>query len=169
MGMLLILISLLFTTWSASTNVHDYHLSNTEVRYNQEEQALQITTRIFIDDLEQALADQGHSKLFLCLENEAAHADSLVGQYLFDNIFISINDKQVYLSYLGKEISDDLAAVWCYLEISDVELINALEIENNVLLKTFGDQKNIINLKLDKGMRKMLVLENGKSSGKVML
>ena len=164
-----ILAFLVFSSVSFSTTEHEYHLSNTEVRYNEQESALQITTRIFIDDLEETLGNEGHQGLFLCTEREPIHADSLVQEYLNQNLLISVDGDLISLDYLGKEISDDLIAVWCYLEVPDVSPKELIEVENNVLLETFDDQKNIVNLKTDSGTRAMFILENGKNKGSIEL
>tara|TARA_B100000497_G_scaffold118460_1_gene144778 strand:- start:1755 stop:2258 length:504 start_codon:yes stop_codon:yes gene_type:complete len=148
-----------------STSLHEYHLSNTEIRYNEEESALQIITRIFIDDLEETLRKNGHSGLFLCTEREPEHAEALIADYLEKNLLIKVDGKAQKFSYLGKEISDDLIAAWCYLEILDITPTIKIEVENNVLLDSFDDQKNIVNVKTDSGKRAMFILQNGENSG----
>jgi len=145
--------------------LHEFHLSNTEVRYNIEESALQITSRIFIDDLEMTLANYGFDNLYICTEKEAESAEGLIAQYLKNNLVISVDDKVMEFEFLGKEISDDLIAVWCYLEILDVSPKEKIEIENNTLLETFDDQKNIVRIKMDSGQRAMFILKKGENKG----
>ena len=152
-----------------SSSFHEFHLSNTEVRYNISERSIQITSRIFIDDLEDALGKQGHHSLFLCTEKESENAESLVENYLKNNLLISLDGNTLDFTYLGKEISDDLIAVWCYMEILDVNPKETIEVENNVLLDTFADQKNIVNVKVDSGERAMFILQNGENKGSLEL
>jgi len=167
MGFLQIFLFLI--TSLCNDSVHEYHLSNTEIRYNQEDQALQITTRIFIDDLEESLGNEGHTGLSLCTEKEPAYADSLVAEYLFEKIFIAVDEEEVAYSYLGKEISDDLIAVWCYLEVEGVTPQKSIEIENTVLLETFDDQQNIVRIKSDTGSKAMFILKEGNTKGALKL
>ena len=49
-------------------------------------------------------------------------------------------------NFIGKEISEDLVAVWCYLEIENIERFNKIHVKNNILLEVFEDQKNIISV-----------------------
>ncbi|MEE9371493.1 MAG: DUF6702 family protein [Saprospiraceae bacterium] len=163
--MLLFISFLLSLSLFNGETLHQYHLSNTEVRYNQEESALQITTRIFIDDLEETLNKMGHTALFLCTEKEPEHADGLVSQYLKERLLLSVDGELLEFTYLGKEISDDLIAVWCYLEVLNVNPQQNIEVENNVLLASFDDQKNIVNVKTDSGKRSMFILKNGANKG----
>lgn len=146
-------------------SLHEYHLSNTEVRFNKQESALQITTRIFIDDLEETLGNLGHTGLFLCTEREPEHAEALIEEYLKNNLLIKVDGAIQNFEYLGKEMSDDLIAVWCYLEVIDVNPQTDIEVENNVLLESFDDQKNIVNVKTDEGKRSMFILQNGDNKG----
>lgn len=166
-------IPLLCTPFSGNNTtdliVHEFHLSNTEVRYNVDEEALQITTRIFIDDLEESLGKQGHKGLYLCTEQEPEHAETLLEEYLIDNIQITVDEEIQSFTYLGKEISDDLIAVWCYMEILNITPKSEISVSNNVLLKDFSDQKNIVKIQVDNGQKKMFILENGKNSGSMTL
>ena len=163
-------ISIIFSLVAlSSSSFHEYHLSNTEIRYNEDENALQITTRIFIDDLEETLGRDGHTGLFLCTEREPDHAESLVANYLKEKLLIKVDGEAMSFDYLGKEISDDLIATWCYLEILDVAPSEEIEVENNVLLESFDDQKNIVNVKTDSGKRAMFILQNGETSGTLKL
>ena len=146
-------------------NLHEFHLSNTEIRYNVEESALQITFRIFIDDLEKTLANYGFENLNICTEKEAETADGLIEDYLRKNLVISIDSEIMEFDFLGKEISDDLIAVWCYLEILNVFPKEKIEVENNALFETFDDQKNIVRIKMDSGQKAMFILKRGENKG----
>ena len=60
---------------------------------------------------------------------------------------------------MGKEISDDLAGVWSYLELSDVEPFKVISISNSLLVSTFDDQKNIINIKVNSKSKAFHILD----------
>lgn len=51
---------------------------------------------------------------------------------------------------LGKEASEDLMAVWCYFEISGYKNLRQVKIENKILTELFNDQKNIVDVTVDK-------------------
>ena len=160
---------LLFLTFFEVSADHDFHLSNTEIRYNIEESALQITSRIFIDDLESALAAVGHDNLFICTEKEAPEAEIFIAEYLDNNLIIRIDGVAQNYEFIGKEVSEDLQAVWCYMEIVDIECNEVIVVENNVLLEIFDDQKNIVRLNLDSGEKAMFILEHRNNSGTLRL
>lgn len=123
---------------------HDIHLSKTEIRFKPDQSAIQISAHIFIDDLEIALESRIEEKLNLCTKKEHFSADSLIWAYINEQLFLTVDNKELEFEWVGKEISEDLAAVWCFLEVP-IESISAnLEIHNTVLMELYDDQKNIV-------------------------
>lgn len=125
---------------------HEFHISKTLIEYNEKENALQFTLHIFIDDLEEALRLQGADKLFICTEKESEKAEDYIYKYLQQKLTVKLDDKAMKYTFVGKEISEDLVAVWCYLEIENIKPFSKLYIKNNTLIETFDDQKNIISV-----------------------
>lgn len=127
---------------------HDFHLSKCELVYSREDQALQITLHIFIDDLELALENQGNKKLYIASEREAISVDSLIYDYLQKEFKVISDDQPLQYNYIGKEPSADLQAIWCYLEVENFNLSKNLTVHNHILMDLYDDQKNIVALKV---------------------
>lgn len=125
---------------------HEFHLGKCFIEYNEKEQALQISMHLFIDDLEEALRQQGADKLFICTEKEDPKAETYIYKYLQQKFTLQLEDQPIQYTFLGKEISEDLAAVWCYLEVEHLETIQKLYVKNNALMDAFEDQQNIIKI-----------------------
>ncbi len=126
---------------------HEFHVSKCLVEYKAENAELQISMNIFIDDLETALESMGVEKLFIGTEKESEDADDFIEKYI-DQVFqIEIDEKgMVDPIFLGKEISDDLTSIWCYMQISMPQPLQSLKVKNSILLETFDDQKNITSI-----------------------
>jgi len=77
--------------------------------------------------------------------------------------FISVNVEQVDYTFIGKEMSEDMVAVWCYLEIENVENIRELHVKNSILLEAFDDQKNIISITGPNKKKGYLLFNNAKN------
>ncbi len=146
--MLLIIFILSFINPSIieSTDLHEFHISKCVIECNEETKAIEVSLHIFIDDLEEALRQQGADKLFICTEKESKKAEKYLNRYLQNHFVLNVNGEKVEYEFLGKEISEDLAAVWCYLEVKDVTEISSLELKNDLLMEVFDDQRNIISL-----------------------
>ena len=163
-----VLVLLLWLNGSSHLeNAHDFHLSRTTVNYDSEEQAIQISTSIFIDDLELSLQGWGHDSLKICTHKEKEEAESLMHKYLSQHLTLEVNGKKLTTEFLGKEPSDDLMAVWCYLEIYDVAPFEEISITNTILTELFDDQKNITMLQLDKERVAHILFTTDKTSENV--
>lgn len=149
MSSFLLFISLIFGS-PFLMDAHEFHMSKTTINYDSEEMAIQISTSIFIDDLELSLKEIGHDSLKICTRNEKANAEKLVLDYLNEHLVIDVDGVKMNLTFLGKEQSDDLAAVWCYMEIYDVPVFKEISISNTILTNQFKDQKNITMVQIDK-------------------
>jgi len=155
---------------SHDNGVHEFHLSKCDINYNEEEKALQISLRIFIDDLEEAIAAVlKEDNLKLCTSKEAVNADSILVVYLSENLKVDVDNVKHQISYVGKEVSDDLLAVWCYFEVLDVAPQKAISIENKILIETFDDQSNVVSLKYSKDKKDYFLLQKGETSGTLQL
>jgi hypothetical protein len=116
------------------------------VEYNEKEKSLQISVHLFIDDLEESLKKEGHTKLFICTEREATQAEKHIESYLRKNLSFSINGKSTSYTFVGKEGSSDMSAVWIYLEIPVTGKIKTINIKNSLLIGEFDDQKNLVHV-----------------------
>lgn len=160
-------IFLLFTLTSNSLPVaHDFHLSVCEINYNSTTKALEISYKVFIDDLELALKENGAKKMHLGTEKESEEADYEIYEYLKQNFSLSSTEVYSY-NYIGKEMSPEEDAFWCYLEIENIEPPVSLEIKNEVLLSTFDDQKNIVQIKMPNDKQGYLIFDNKTKVDKV--
>ena len=144
---------------------HDFHLSKCDIHYNIDESALQISLNLFIDDLETALSREGNDSLSICTPKEVVHADSLIHDYIMRHLRVKVDNADVELGWVGKEISEDFAAVWTYLEITNVNPQKIIEIENDLLMEIFEDQQNLVKLVMDKKRRAFFLFNYGEYGG----
>lgn len=157
---MLILILPLFAFMAA----HKFYVSVTQVTYSAEAEALQITSRIFIDDLENVLATRYGAALHLATRQEAADADSYIEKYLHTKLALRMNGRETPYRFLGKRYDNDI--VVCYLEVPEIPpgSIKSIEIQNEMLTDLYEEQKNIVHLLIN-DIRKSFVLvrENNKA------
>ena len=138
---------------------HKYYVSSTKIEFKKESKTVQITMRIFIDDLQETINSTFSKDFELAVPNETGEIDHLIDKYISKKFEIIINDEQKKYSYLGKEYYND--EVYLYLELENVELINSIEIKNNMLMELFSDQQNIIKLHIN-NIKKTFLFTNRK-------
>lgn len=155
--LLLVILSLSFTA------THKFYVSVTNMVYSEKDSAFQITSRIFIDDLEQVLEERYGINAELATENEAKLADEYIQKYFKAKFAIELDDEIVKYSFLGKRYDNDV--VICYLEVTDVNLkdLKTIAIQNEILTDLFEEQQNVVHIKWE-GQKKSFVLirENNK-------
>ncbi len=143
--------------------IHDFHVSRCEINYETGSGDIQIAAHIFIDDLENALKLSGHNDLHLTAVNENSKADQIIERYINSKLKLQAGDGRILkLQMIGKEMSDDEMALWCYLEVTDMKHIHELKIENTILMELFNDQKNIIDFTLNGKKKYFSVLDTKK-------
>ena len=166
---ILFLFLISFLSTSPLIDAHEFHLSKSTINYNTEAQSLQITMNMFIDDLELALKPMAGDTLKICTRKEKESAEGSIHDYILEHFIIEINGKKITPSFLGKEPSDDLAAVWCYLEVEGVSAISEISVTNNIMIELFDDQKNMTNIQVDRKRVEDILFTSEKTTEKIEL
>lgn len=144
MSLFLTLAWIFLISGTGSDAMHDFHLSKSDIHYNEDSHTLEISLHLFIDDLELAIQNQGMDNPFISTSKEVSHADSLIANYLEKHFSVEVNGQKINFNFLGKENSDDLIAIWCYLEGENIPDPQVIKLENRLLIEIYDDQKNIV-------------------------
>lgn len=135
---------------------HDFHTSLTEINYNSQTKSLELSVRVFSDDLEIALTNYNKGKT-VKIEDPAAKIDPLIEQYFRHNLAIISTLKEVkFAKFYGKEQEAD--ATWLYFEVFDCENIKDFTLYNAIMQELFKDQTNLVNV-IYPGKKKTLVFD----------
>lgn len=124
---------------------HPLHISVTEIEYNEKVQALQIISRIFVDDLETAIrAKTKLPELDILNPKNGLETKTLVADYLKEHLKVILDGKEQQLNFLGYE--EENFAFVCYIEIENVRAFKAMEVINTVITETYDDQSNLVHV-----------------------
>ena len=105
--------------------LHPFYVSITAVDYNDTAHRVEVSSRIFYDDLETALKDGRDLKIDLINPTDPSTVDSLLAYYFRTHFGLAVNGKPVPLHYVGYEIDEDVA--WCFLEATDITHVERLD------------------------------------------
>jgi hypothetical protein len=147
-----------------SFGLHKYYISLTKIDFVEKEKSVQITMRFFIDDIEKTLENRYEIELELATNKENNKANIYLERYIASKFEVIINQNVKLYKFLGKEYENDV--VFFYLEITDIEMINQITIQNRMLFEEFPDQENFVKLDINNS-RKTFVLR--KENDKEML
>jgi hypothetical protein len=150
----------LFALWSFL--FHPIHISVTEIEFNEKANALQIISRIFIDDLETSIrARIKQPELDLMNPAGSLTTDKLVADYLNEHLVIKLNDEVQRIQFLGHEV--DGFAMVCYIEIENIKPFTTIEVINTTITELYDDQSNLVHVTY-KGPVKSMRLMRSKPS-----
>jgi hypothetical protein len=143
--------------------IHDFHTSLTEIQYNAKEKSLEVSIRVFTDDLESALTKLNNGqKVVVNAPNDKANP--LVEKYIQQHFIILNPQKQrKTFTYIGKELEGD--ATWIYIEFQncgDLQSNNHM-LQNTILTELFDDQSNLVNFFYGKVKKTFLFNQRVKS------
>lgn len=117
---------------------HDYHTSITQIDYRPEENTLQVTIKLFSDDLLEAL--QGHYAL---KKNLPEFSETEVCDFAKSDFSVSISGKTIDPICIGHEAEMD--ATFVYLEFTLPNNPKQFTLKNTLLFSLFSDQLNIVH------------------------
>lgn len=141
----------------SGSNVHDYHVIITKL--NHQENQIQITHKVFYDDLEKAILQAYNQEIEVDQPLSTTDID-WIKKYFTTYFKLSINDKPTDIVWVGQELENELFFIYCSVE--KVKRIKSVSIENQLLISTFDDQSNIVHTQLN-GEKDSFYFRSGKT------
>lgn len=144
MKKIVLLFGLFFLTLSLSSfEMHKFYVAIFQVQFVPEKKRIQITSRIFLDDLNKALEKKYHKKTSIGIGSEKAEELLLLKKYFSENLILKVNGQTQPLNYLSSEVEEDVLVT--YLTIKEITKIQNLNIQNSLLMDWNSDQQNIMH------------------------
>ena len=155
------LFLMLFVSLS-SMGIHKFYMAIYQIDYVPQKKRIQITSRIFVDDLNAAIEKKYHVKTNLGTGQETSQDEVNMKKYLAEKFFLRVNGVVKPMNFLSKEVEANVLI--CYFRIPDVSKISNLEIENSALTEWNSEQQNIIQANIT-GEKQSLLLTSEKIKG----
>lgn len=146
----------------ASFHAHRFYVGMFQLKFVPQKKELQITTRVFIDDLNEALQKEFKTKTAIGENNESKQDLAFMLHYFKKKFKLNLNGKNYDYLFLSKEINDN--SLICYFKIKEIKQIKTLQIENSILTEIFSDQQNIIQFE-NNGKKSSLLLSGDTLKG----
>ena len=141
---------------TAPAAAHKYYTSLARVEYNAAEKTVEITLRIFADDLELALTRRAGGEVRL---DRTEGAERLVLAYLRDTFELRNREGEgKALKWVGMELRAGVA--WLYVEAEMPEGLAGARLRDHVLCELFAGQVNTVSVRYP-GARGDLVFVRG--------
>lgn len=136
---------------------HAYHASITELRYNAAKQQLELATKVFTDDFERGLSEGRPAHVDL---QTAGPVGAIVAaEYLRRTLVLKTPaGAPLPLQFIGMQPEKD--SYWLYSKVSLVGKATGVQVRNSLLLDSFADQMNIVNVEAN-GKKVSALLRQG--------
>ena len=153
---LLILLLPLF----AFTTAHKFYVSVTNVGYSEKDDALQITSRVFIDDLDELLKERYDIDAQLSTDAESEFSDEYLEKYLRAKFSVEINEKTRPYKLIGRKYDNDVCIFYLEIEAIDLPAIKSIQIENQLLTDMFDEQQNVLHFKINEKKESFVLIKS---------
>lgn len=147
------------TEKALDSQVHEYYVSTCDINFNQPKERLEITIEFDTKDLEKALQKETETLLRIGSRKEAPETDVLLLDYLKQHFILNLNNKPAKWQFLGKEVEDH-HHLWVYLQVSDTNMPETIELTHDALIDIFEQQSNIVHAKVGT-LKETLVFQKG--------
>lgn len=136
-------------------DAHKFYVSITQVHWNEKRQRLEITKRLFIDDLQLALQNKFGGTFHIGSNLEASTEELKFIEYISEMLKIQVNAKPYALQFVSKVVEDDvLVSHWV---IQKVTKINTIEVSNRTFFNVLPEQQNIIHTRIKSDKKSLLL------------
>ncbi len=142
----------------AAFRLHDFHTSMTQMQFEPKSQTVEISIRMFTDDLETALTKENGGKPVQF--GSSTKPDQLLERYVRRHFVVADSQrKQRPFTYIGYEQESD--AHWVYMEMpaSGADTFKNIVIKQDILMDLFSDQVNLVNIQYNQ-QKKTVVFRN---------
>ncbi|GAA3940195.1 hypothetical protein GCM10022209_39130 [Chitinophaga oryziterrae] len=137
----------------------------TEIKHDAATNELQISSRIFADDLENVLKKQSRRAVDIIHPANRTQTDSLIAAYVSKHLVITVDGKAVKLHYIGYKIEEE--AAWCFLEAENIKPFKQVHVKDDILYAEHPNQINMIHVILH-DERKSTKLDNPNANADIV-
>jgi len=139
---------------------HKFYMSIYQLHFNAEKTRLELTARIFMDDLNECLSKYAKTPTHVGESQQTKKDLDYLQQYMAEQFRMKVNGKPVTLTFVDTEIEETV--VICYFRIDGVKHPQQIDVSNTALMSCHSEQQNILQADVS-GAKKNLVLKSGEA------
>ena len=139
-----------------SEKLHPFYVSVTEINHNAKEKTLEVSCKIFADDMEDVLKQNYKAIVDVGNEKQESQNGRMINDYIQHHLSLSVDGKAVPLHFVGFEKQSE--SLYCYFDVANVSSLKKLDINNSILQDFNNEQINIMHITVN-GNRKSYKLD----------
>ena len=123
---------------------HPLYISVTEMEFNEKDKVLEISSKVFTDDLEKALSKATGTIVDMYHPKDKALVEKQIAAYLNSHLQIKLDNKPLALEFVGFELEEQ--STWSYYQVSKLAgPPKKVEIFSNIFYEMNDKQINIFH------------------------
>ena len=124
---------------------HPLYISVTEMEYNATEKALEISCKVFTEDLEKGLAKANEAKVDMYNPKDKALLEKQIADYIRKHLLIKCDGKPLTLEFVGYELEEQ--STWSYYQVSKLTTApKKVEVHSSIFYELYDKQINIVHM-----------------------
>ena len=157
LGSIILIVYIITSAFTA----HKFYVSIYQIDYKPAKKELQITSRIFLDDLIDAIEVSSKKRISLGEKSPTSADLVLFERYQKEHLLIRINNKEVAYKYLSSELENNVFI--SYFKVENLSSVKSIEVKNTALFEILPTQQNIIQITNDKAKASLLLTTENRS------
>lgn len=140
-------MAVVYYKWLMSSIIalfHPFFVGVTEIQHNAKDRTLEISVKIFSDDLEKTLTKAANSPIDLKSPRDSVKTNKMVAAYIQQHLQLKVDGKPVQQVFIGYE--GEREATWCFILVNNIAAVHKLEINNTLLYDAFEQQINLMHV-----------------------
>jgi hypothetical protein len=126
---------------------HPFYISVTEITQNTTDKTLEVSCKVFADDLEQIIEKTNNVQLDISADKDKTSFDKFIPAYIAKHLSVSVDGKASALSYVGFEKEKESA--FCYFEIKNITSPKKIDVTNSLLHDFINEEINLIHVTIN--------------------
>ena len=126
---------------------HPFYMGVTEIKYEAPTRNLNISVKLFTNDLETALRNVSKKNIDILNPKNKSEVDSVLCAYIQQRLAITLNQKNQSLIFIGYEKEEE--SIWTFFEIKKVPLPKTIIVYTKLLYDYLPQQINIIHAEVN--------------------
>jgi hypothetical protein len=123
---------------------HPLYITVTEINHNAKEKILEVSCKVFTNDLETVLEKVAGARVDLSAPKDKPASDKLISAYVEKHLRLKVDGKPVQLHFIGSENEAD--GTWSYFQVNDVPAVKKIDAGDDLLYDGFNQQINIMHV-----------------------
>ena len=134
-----------WTLTSLLAILHPFFVSVIDITHNPKERSIEMSVRIFNEDLEKTLQKYTTVKIDILQPTNRDFVNEEIQKYISKHLTVIVNGKPISYKIIGFEQQKE--STWCYFEAQNMNSANTVGIDCDILYDLENTQVNIIHVK----------------------